>query len=87
MTCYAGESLPGYDAWRTAEPDWPPEDEPLEYCLTVEITVAVSLDPSTARETADCLAEDILKVLRAHGRALVEIDRFDDSVVAALEMA
>lgn len=68
MFCYVGETLPHYDAWRTQEPDLPPEEpeEPAEYSVTLHVHLAAEIPPSEVNEAADALAAAIARLLSDH---------------------
>lgn len=71
------ESLPGYDAWKLAEPPMPRDDVPKEHRVTIELTWRAYVPPADAGNVAEWTAKRLAAALRdIPDTALVEVVGF-----------
>ena len=80
-------SLPGYDAWKLAEPPMAPEEPEEEHIVELHVWVRVECGRSDAADTAYDVAKAVEQALKRHCRELDAVEAIEDVVLQGVELA
>lgn len=71
-------SLPGYDAWRLAEPPMAPEEPEEEYIVELHLWVRMECPPSEQQDAGWDVARTIEKALKRHLKELEHVTEIEE---------